>query len=530
MKNVYLSFFTALSLFAAEVASAQIFELNIGGNRSNRRNSNRNTEIGFGIQIGPGGVKLNLGLRKDHWKRHRHVFAQRAEQAVIDEPGARLIGYTMIADGGYDYDNVEVRNRENVDLIKIKVLNDGARLDNISVRFCDGNRETQTFTIGQRFAAGQSTQWIDLQGRNRCIDSFSLLGKGDRDGYEATVVLLGMNVPNNDHRNGGFGNNGFGNGRFDRRGHWGKNRDNMYNRVMNTMNNLEPGERVIGFTLLSDDNYDYENVEVRNQEMVDEVRIRVLGDNAFIGNLSIRFCDGGSEQPFSINQKIPGQGLTTWIDLQGRNRCITSFAVNGKGDRGYAESIIVLTGKNRRGNDFPNQGEYPTPMPNPVQIPTQSGPVCEVLGYGSHNGYNYKYRIGVNGQSLEATNSVEDFFNNIAKFQDAGVCYTQPTDCSMSGHGEFGGYNYKYRLKVGDTNFYPTNNLDELIQAMQKLTSRNICYPQASSQCQLIGAGEFGGYNYNYRIGVNGNPIFADNNMDNTLKAMTKLRNSGLCY
>ncbi len=198
MKHISLFLFL-LSFLILEIANAQL-ELRFGSRDGrDHRSGRKRGSMDFGVDLG--GVKLGLKLsRGDVWSKRRGGFRQHALQSIGNEPGTKVIGYTLISDSGFDYDNVEVVDRDNIDVIKLKVLGDKVRIDRLSIRFCDGRNEVQDFDVNQTVFPNQSTQWVDLQGRNRCISSFSVMGKGDSDGYEGTVVLVGKNLPQNDHR------------------------------------------------------------------------------------------------------------------------------------------------------------------------------------------------------------------------------------------------------------------------------------------------------------------------------------------
>jgi hypothetical protein len=169
-------------LMLSELAVAQVnFEFKFGRRRDNKPR-----------------VEMNFGLghsRKDIWSRRRNAVRNH----ITLESGEQLVGYTLISDGGFDYDNVEVINKDNIDSVKLKVIGDNVRIDRLSVRFCDGNFEVEDFDVYQTLPRNSSTQWLDLRGRNRCITSFSVIGKGDHDGYEATVVLVGRDLPERRH-------------------------------------------------------------------------------------------------------------------------------------------------------------------------------------------------------------------------------------------------------------------------------------------------------------------------------------------
>lgn len=134
--------------------------------------------------------------RNDHWQKNRERYREIVESLVLNE--GRLIGYTQLSDETFDYDNVDVINKENVDAIKLKVTGDDAFIGTLSVRFCDGLGETQTIIVDQKISVGWSTGWFDLRGKNRCIDSFAVTGRGDRGLDESIVVLVGKNLPEND--------------------------------------------------------------------------------------------------------------------------------------------------------------------------------------------------------------------------------------------------------------------------------------------------------------------------------------------
>jgi hypothetical protein len=107
----------------------------------------------------------------------------------------------------------------------------------------------------------------------------------------------------------------------------------------------------IGYTLLSDDTFDYDTVEVINKRYYNFIKIKVLGDNAYIGTVSIRYCDGwdgftGTPQTIVVAQTLRDGESTEWFNLKGEDRCIESFSISGTGDRwDSADSIAVMVGR-----------------------------------------------------------------------------------------------------------------------------------------------------------------------------------------
>lgn len=521
MKKVSLIAF-ATCLFLFEVASAQQFKLqlpgvgginvDLGGGRRNRQNPppvrrNPAPVVVPRVDVNIGNFNFKLG-RGRIWQQNRAVWGRNAESAV--EPGTRLIGFTMLSssDFDFDFDNVEIRNKNFSDAVKLKVINDGAFIDRLSINFCEGGSEI--FRFSDRFASNSSTGWIDLPGRSRCISSFSVSGQGDRDrdGIQPTVVLLGREpLP-----------------QFNRRGHWNSHRENYQQLVRSALTgHTESGERLVGHAMLSENTFDFETVEVSHQENVDEVRLWVIGDSAFIDTLSIQFCNNFSNpESFSFRHDIQQNGISPWMDLRGANRCIKKFAVSGKGSRGLGDSIIILTGRNRPGNGgFSN---FPQPLP-PVPV----GPACELLGYGYQNGNYWNYRVRVSGSVLHATDSLDSIIKSINDLQAAGVCAKQPVATTLSGYTYYRGDYWQFALKMNDQIVFVSDDFNDTLQAINKLHANDLGFPHANDKCQLMGPGRYRNYSWSNRVAVGASVVFGEDDLEDAIWFMSKIRQVGFC-
>lgn len=169
---------------------------------------------GFGHRPGPGRWRRPDGRldgrsrRRDQWadmEYRRRKMRLVEDRALLGEPNAILIGYTLLSEGEIDFDAVEVmnprgpRSGKGYDDIKIKVLGDNATVAQVNLAYCDRGEwgldpSTQSFSINKRLMENSSTDWINLKGKNRCIRKFGISGKGDRfDDDDTVVVILGRN-------------------------------------------------------------------------------------------------------------------------------------------------------------------------------------------------------------------------------------------------------------------------------------------------------------------------------------------------
>jgi hypothetical protein len=82
---------------------------------------------------------------------------------------------------------------DRVSQLRVAVRGHAAELDRLRVVYQNG--DSQVLSVKQRFAAGDRSRWIDLDGKRRCIEKIVVLGDADtlgwRPGAQARVVFLG---------------------------------------------------------------------------------------------------------------------------------------------------------------------------------------------------------------------------------------------------------------------------------------------------------------------------------------------------
>lgn len=109
---------------------------------------------------------------------------------------------------------------------------------------------------------------------------------------------------------------------------------------------------------------------------------------------------------------------------------------------------------------------------------------------------------------------------------------TQPIDpnrtCKMSGFGYFNGYNYSYRISQGNPVIYGSNDIQVTLNELARLTKNGICVVQRGN-CVLPGSGVFAGYNYAYRISIDGIVVFGTNDSQTNMNIFSQFRSAGLC-
>ncbi|MGE0615825.1 MAG: hypothetical protein AB7P04_09300 [Bacteriovoracia bacterium] len=183
--------------------------------------------------------------------------------------------------------------------------------------------------------------------------------------------------------------------------------------------------------------------------------------------------------------------------------------------------------------ELDNYGPTP-PIPGPY--PPSPGPYpprvnqCELVGPGVHNGYNYNYRILVNGSSLAAADSLDTALSKLRDLEAARVCTTVVEACTLSGVGTHGSYNYNFRVSVGGAQVAAADSMSSIESIVGKLEQAGVCRVQARGACQLLGGGAYRGYSWNNRIAIGNEIVDADDNLTNALNKMNNLRAGGYCY
>ncbi len=93
----------------------------------------------------------------------------------------KFLGQSEISFLYRDEDVIRVRScrreGETVSAIRLRVLDHRVHLNYIEVVF--GNGRSQRIRLNATFRPGQTTRWMDLAGRNRCVQEIRLKGRSD---------------------------------------------------------------------------------------------------------------------------------------------------------------------------------------------------------------------------------------------------------------------------------------------------------------------------------------------------------------
>ena len=82
---------------------------------------------------------------------------------------------------------------QRVSQVRVVVKNHPAEINRVRIQFQNGTN--QVFNVNRHLAVGQMSQWVDLQGGNRCIQRITFVGDADTAGFRpnarSTVVVQG---------------------------------------------------------------------------------------------------------------------------------------------------------------------------------------------------------------------------------------------------------------------------------------------------------------------------------------------------
>lgn len=168
-------------------------------------------------------------------------------------------------------------------------------------------------------------------------------------------------------------------------------------------------------------------------------------------------------------------------------------------------------------------------MPPP---PPPTGPSCQLEGAGYYNGYNWNYRISVNGQVMAATDSFDGALQKLRTLVTNQICSVpNPRACIPTGAGYYNGYSWKYLLEVGGTKLFGTDSMDTLLARLNQLQQYRVCAPQfqQTRACTVSGAGYYNGYHWKYRLNLDGRPFDATDSLDTLINKANRLQQAGVC-
>lgn len=186
-----------------------------------------------------------------------------------------------------------------------------------------------------------------------------------------------------------------------------------------------------------------------------------------------------------------------------------------------------------RGNTGPGPVPYPDPNPNPYPHPNpypQSQ--CRLLGIGQHGGYTYNYRLALNEQSIEASDNLNTILAKIEQYRRDGICTTIASDVlTLSARGNYGGYTYNFRVMLRGEAIAASDNMDTALATLAKLDTAGVGRVLSpNAHCQLLPTGNYGGYTYNYRVGVGSEVMIGTDSYPTATSVMQKLRAASICY
>lgn len=195
----------------------------------------------------------------------------------------------------------------------------------------------------------------------------------------------------------------------------------------------------------------------------------------------------------------------------------------------------ILRGAN--GNPIPGPGPgprpgYPNPGPGyPNPTPQPQGQ-CKLLGRGNHGGFIYNYRLALNGQTMEASDDLDTLLGRIQQYRRDGYCGVLVSDVlTLSARGNYGGFTYAFRVMLGGEAIAASDDMEVALAVLGKLDRAGVGRVYSPNEvCQLLPRGNYGGWIYNYRVGVGAEVMVGSDSYATVTSAMQRLRNANICY
>lgn len=178
------------------------------------------------------------------------------------------------------------------------------------------------------------------------------------------------------------------------------------------------------------------------------------------------------------------------------------------------------------------RGGYPTPAPYPAPAPQPAPSVCELAGAGEYNGFPYNFRVTINGATLEGDNTLDGALSKLNRFVSTGACTRSlvPASCGLTGYGEYRGFPYNYRVLLNGGLFEGANRLHDVLLVTRKLKETGVCQAQPTQNCNVLPAGEYRGFPFNFRVAIGTDVVVGTNSYDEAAEHMKILRADGFCF
>lgn len=159
------------------------------------------------------------------------------------------------------------------------------------------------------------------------------------------------------------------------------------------------------------------------------------------------------------------------------------------------------------------------------------GGVCELSGHGSYRGMIWNFRMSLNGETVEASDSFESILSRMNQYQTNGLCrQATPKECSISGRGSYRGLTWNYRVNLNGSPIQATDNFSSLQNIVRRLQDANVCFVQPRERCQLMPGGSYRGLRWNYLINIGYETVDASDYFNSAVSRMEEMRRSGFCY
>lgn len=205
---------------------------------------------------------------------------------------------------------INVPNTCGITKLRLRALGEKAYIDNVTIEFVSNQAPRERTQIRTVLRAGESTNWIQLNGQRRCIDKVFVAGNSQGSPRASRVEVIGHQetayIPGRPRPHPG-------------------------------------GGQALGQAMISE-GFNARYVNVANVCRIRQVKIQVKGDDARIDYLAIRFGNG-QIQRVDVRENFRAGSESQWKDLSGQNRCIDGFFVVGRSSRNPRDARVVLVGR-----------------------------------------------------------------------------------------------------------------------------------------------------------------------------------------
>lgn len=130
-----------------------------------------------------GAIELGNGV----WQLPNRNDARDFRRAKVVSLGSTKLSY------GRDQDLVRIPQTCNLVAVRLKTTGSflgGVHVDRIAVIFANGQR--QNLQVRENFRPGSTSRWIDLNGRQRCVTGFAVVGSSQTFFKNAKLKLEGL--------------------------------------------------------------------------------------------------------------------------------------------------------------------------------------------------------------------------------------------------------------------------------------------------------------------------------------------------